>query len=70
MDFLWKLLFLACCLPVGMFLTGTVIGWGLLIGSANDNHGSVGCALVLVIGLAVGAVGGLLWLAFGGPTPW
>ena len=70
MEILYKILFLVACLPAGLIVAGTVVGWCMLIFSKDEHGGPIGCLMTAVAGLVVGAVGGLLWLAFGGPMPW
>lgn len=70
MDVLWKLLFLVVCLPVGVLVAGTIVAWHLLL---TEGYGgpepALGCALIAIVGLAIGLVGGLVWLALGGSVP-
>lgn len=70
MDILLKLLFLLACIPVGLAIVATVLGWFALWMTRNDNGGNVGCALMIITGVIAGPVLGLVYLAFGGPMPW
>jgi len=65
-----KILFLVACIPAGLAIVATVLGWLCLWMTRHENNGNIGCALMIIIGALAGPVLGLIYLAFGGPMPW